>query len=120
MGGQDELVSGTVELLYRVRDPFAVTAAFRSGPDKRVTWTFARELLAEGLRFPSGAGNVRVEPWRETERVLITLRSPAGRVLVTVSGQDVSGFLGLTYDLVPEGEEGACTDIDDELTRLLA
>lgn len=118
--GEQEPVRGTVELSYRVRDPFAVTATFRTGHDNRVTWTFGRELLDEGMRFPSGLGDVRIEPWRDTGRVLITLRSPAGRTLVTVSGQDVSGFLGLTYDMVPEGAEGTCADIDGELVRLLA
>jgi hypothetical protein len=120
MGGQQEPVRGTVELMYQVRDPFAVTAAFRTGRNKRVIWTFARELLGEGMRSPSGVGDVRVEPWRDAGRVLITLRSPAGRTLVTVPRKDVSGFLGLTYDLVPEGEESARADIDGELVKLLA
>ncbi|MCW2822354.1 MAG: sporulation protein SsgA, partial [Marmoricola sp.] len=56
---QSELLEGL--LVFDPADPFAVAMHLeaRSGT---VVWTFARELLAEGLYTPSGDGDVQVWP----------------------------------------------------------
>ncbi len=36
-------------LRYASSDPFAVCISFDAGNSERIEWTFARELLAEGL-----------------------------------------------------------------------
>src|SRR3954465_12875408 len=45
-------------LVCRVEDPFAVHIAFHIGSRTPVNWTFARELLVEGVFRPCGHGDV--------------------------------------------------------------
>src|SRR6187200_543681 len=54
---QNELLEG--ELVFDPTDPYAVTMHLeaRSGT---VVWTFARELLADGIYQPSGNGDVQI------------------------------------------------------------
>ena len=56
---QSEFLEG--ELVFDPSDPYAVSMNLqaRSG---MVTWTFARELLEQGLYSPSGDGDVQVWP----------------------------------------------------------
>ena len=42
-------------LTYRTDDPYAVHVTFHIGSDSPVNWTFARELLVEGVFRPCGA-----------------------------------------------------------------
>ena len=49
-------------LTYRTDDPFAVHITFHIGSDSPVNWTFARELLVEGVFRPCGHGDVRIWP----------------------------------------------------------
>ncbi|NEE20451.1 SsgA family sporulation/cell division regulator, partial [Streptomyces sp. SID7499] len=39
-------------LTYRTNDPYAVHIAFHIGSESPVHWTFARELLVEGVFRP--------------------------------------------------------------------
>src|ERR1041384_7860533 len=65
---------------YRSDDPFAVHVTFHIGSDHPVHWTFARELLVEGVFRPCGHGDVRVWPTKVAGRgvVLMALSSPDG------------------------------------------
>lgn len=49
------------ELVFDAADPYAVTMHLEAKAG-RVTWTFARDLLAEGLYDPAGDGDVQVWP----------------------------------------------------------
>ncbi|MCZ4120215.1 SsgA family sporulation/cell division regulator [Streptomyces sp. H39-S7] len=95
-------------LLYRAADPYAVEAVFKS-QQGHVTWTFGRDLLADGLFGRSGNGDVTIrtsaggcdgEP-----QTFIELRSPEGTALVSFSRARVEEFLNQTISIVPRGTE---------------
>ena len=50
-------------LAYDIADPYAVSVAFHTGSQKdddAVEWTFARQLLTDGVSSPVGQGDVQV------------------------------------------------------------
>lgn len=107
-------------LRYHVSDPYAMTVEFRTS-EEPVVWTFARQLLTEGVTRMVGDGDVKVWPSRDGgERlVCIALSSPSGRALFEAPLGDVVTFLTRTYELVPTGTEGDHLDLDSELALLL-
>ncbi len=61
---------------YHATDPYAVTATFRTEICE-VVWTFARELLTQGLTDPAGEGDVHVCPaWMPTAAPSSSSSSP--------------------------------------------
>jgi hypothetical protein len=110
-------------LHYSSADPYAVRVAFHVGMDEPVEWTFARDLLANGLKGRDGLGDVRVWPGPcqgGTELVLhIDLSSPFGEAHFEASKREVSDFLRKTWRIVPVGQEGAFVDVEAELTDIL-
>lgn len=115
-----ELLEG--ELVFDPADPFAVAMHLeaRSGT---VVWTFARELLAEGLYGPAGDGDVQVWPCLSNTGgavVIIELSSPDGMAMLQAPSRDVAGFLAATEKVVPTGHEGSHLLLDDLITQLLA
>ena len=111
---------------YDVEDPYAVTVSFHTGSPTTggdvVQWTFARQLLSDGVTAPAGEGDVQV--WPSTGNgggavVCLSLSSPSGRALFEVPLGDLVEFLGRTYDAVPTGAESAHVDVDAELALLL-
>jgi len=109
-------------LTYRIDDPYAVHITFHIGTDHPVNWTFARELLVEGVFRPCGHGDVRVWPTKVVGRsvVLMALRSSDGDALLEASAAQVSAWLEHTLRAVPPGSEGEQLGIDDGLAELLA
>ncbi|MBM9621336.1 SsgA family sporulation/cell division regulator [Streptomyces zhihengii] len=109
-------------LTYRTADPYAVHVVFHVGSDFPVRWTFARELLVEGVFRPSGGGDVRVWPSTSEGRgvVLMALSSPDGDALLEAPSSVVSAWLERTLRAVPPGTEAGLLRIDEELTELLA
>ncbi|MPY63789.1 SsgA family sporulation/cell division regulator [Streptomyces spongiae] len=107
---------------YRSDDPYAVHVAFHINSDHPVHWTFARELLIEGVFRPSGHGDVRVWPTKAQGRsvVLIALSSPGGDALLEAPAAQVSAWLERTLRAVPPGDENEQLHIDDGLDELLA
>lgn len=113
------------ELRYDVADPYAVTVAFHTGSsgasDDVVEWTFARQLLGEGIARACGEGDVQV--WPSTSAgdavVCLSLSSPSGRALFEVPLRALADFLGQTYERVPTGSESDLVDVDAELALLL-
>ncbi|GAA3769652.1 SsgA family sporulation/cell division regulator [Streptomyces phyllanthi] len=107
---------------YRSDDPYAVRVTFHIDSDRPVQWTFARELLVEGVFRPCGHGDVRVSPTKVNGRsvVLITLSSPGGDALLEAPAAQVSAWLERTLRVVPPGTEGECLRIDDGLAELFA
>jgi hypothetical protein len=111
---------------YDVRDPYAVQVGFHTGSAEPgtsdvVEWTFARQLLTDGVAGAAGEGDVRV--WPSTEggapAVCLSLSSPSGRALFEVPLSELVEFLGRTYAAVPTGEESAYVDVDAEMALLL-
>lgn len=109
-------------LTYRTNDPFAVHIAFHISSDNPVNWTFARELLVEGVFRPCGHGDVRVWPTKVEGRsvVLMALSSPGGDALLEAPTAQVSAWLERTLRAVPPGTEADQLGIDDGLAELLA
>ncbi|WP_406169665.1 SsgA family sporulation/cell division regulator [Streptomyces sp. NBC_00996] len=107
---------------YRTDDPYAVHITFHIGTDHPVDWTFARELLLEGVFQPCGHGDVRVWPTKVAGRsvVLMALSSPDGDALLEVPAARLSAWLERTLRAVPPGSEDGQLGIDDGLAELLA
>lgn len=107
-------------LRYDADDPFAVHMTFPASvtlEGSEVRWTFARELLAGGLREPQGLGDVRVRPDQQ-ERTVLEFHAPEGIALVLVRTDELHRFLAASLALVPMGEEHRHTDLDRDLARL--
>ncbi|MFG2137108.1 SsgA family sporulation/cell division regulator [Streptomyces sp. NPDC048650] len=109
-------------LTYRTEDPYAVHVAFHIGSDSPVHWTFARELLIEGVFRPCGEGDVRVWPTKLDGRSLVcmALTSPDGDALLEAPASAVSAWLERTLRVVPPGSEQGHLGIDKGLSDLLA
>lgn len=103
------------------RDPYAVTAGFAVG-DSPVVWTFARDLLVNGLAEPTGDGDVHVWPAVDDAGVPVValeLNSPDGSALLQVRTSEVKRFLSRSLRSVPQGKEGDHLDLDTLIGRLL-
>ncbi|MFB7493904.1 SsgA family sporulation/cell division regulator [Streptomyces sp. NPDC056161] len=115
-------VAVPARLVYSTEDPYAVHIAFHINSDQPVNWTFARELLVEGVFRPCGQGDVRVWPAKAEGRsvVLMALSSPDGEALLEAPAAQVSAWLERTLRVVPPGSEGEQLGIDHALDQLLA
>ncbi|MGA5216601.1 SsgA family sporulation/cell division regulator [Streptomyces cinereoruber] len=109
-------------LAYRTDDPYAVHITFHIGTDHPVHWTFARELLVEGVFRACGHGDVRIWPTKVDGRsvILMALSSPDGDALLEAPSTQVSAWLERTLRAVPPGTESERLGIDDGLAELLA
>ncbi|MFD5267719.1 SsgA family sporulation/cell division regulator [Streptomyces sp. NPDC058335] len=107
---------------YRSDDPFAIHIGFHIDSDHPVHWTFARELLVEGVFRPCGHGDVRVWPTKVGGHsvLLMALSSPDGDALLEAPTAQVSAWLERTLRVVPPGTEGGQLGIDEALAELLA
>jgi hypothetical protein len=110
------------KLGFRSDDPYAVHITFHINSDRPVHWTFARELLVEGVFRPCGQGDVRVWPTKVSGRgvVLMALSSPDGDALLEAPAAAVSAWLERTLRVVPPGSEFDMLGFDDGLAELLA
>ncbi|WP_347404550.1 SsgA family sporulation/cell division regulator [Streptomyces sp. MST-110588] len=108
-------------LRYERTDPFAVQILFpavASLDGAEVTWTFGRELLADGLLAPSGAGDVRIWPCGPN-RTVMELHTEGGLAMVQFTRRDLHRFLTRSYTLVARGHEPHHLDVDADLAALL-
>ncbi|MFJ9742197.1 SsgA family sporulation/cell division regulator [Streptomyces sp. NPDC101166] len=107
---------------YRSDDPFAVHLTFHIHSERPVHWTFARELMVEGVFRPCGQADVRVWPTKADGRgvVMMALSSPAGDALLEAPAEQVTAWLERTLRAVPPGTEAARLGLDDALTELFA
>ncbi|MGW0902896.1 SsgA family sporulation/cell division regulator [Streptomyces sp. NPDC002853] len=130
----------TTRLSYRATDPYAVEAVFEPG-DANVNWTFARDLLSQGLHTATGDGDVTVWPSTapsacpqsatgegdesDGARTYVELKPPSGTALLSLPRARVEEFLNQTFSLVPPGTEHAHTgssllDLETRLHQLAA
>jgi len=119
---QGEAASINSDLAFDPSDPYAVTMVFRTGVQE-VRWTVARELLVTGRFEPTGDGDVHVWPCLSPDGravVIIELCSHDGELLVQADSRSVDTFITKMLKSVPDGQESAYIDFDDELAELLA
>lgn len=110
------------ELTYVPDDPYAVTLTFHD-PSGPIPWTFARDLLAEGIYEPIGQGDVHVWPCLSVTGeavVMVELGSLEHGVVVEASTRAVSAFVSETLASVPRGSESLRYDVDAALAGILA
>ncbi len=117
----EEALPVDATLTFTSADPYAVTAVFHVDSEDPVRWTFARDLLADGLERACGAGDVAVWPGTAPQGpvVCMSLRAPTGHALLEAASADVADFVAETYSLVPAGRESEHLDLDDTFARLL-
>jgi hypothetical protein len=106
----------TATFSYRVDEPYAVAAALVAG-DIEIEWTFARDLLFDGLSFPTGEGDVLVAPGTN-DQVQLTLRSSDGAAGLLCDRTAVQEFVERIYAAVPAGDESGHLDMDELLAQL--
>ena len=107
-------------LAYDAGDPYAVSVCFHTGTGDAVQWTFARQLLTDGVTSPTGFGDVRTWP-AAGERgpvVCLSLTSPSGSALFELPVPELVEFLTMTYAAVPTGAETDHVDVEGELAEL--
>ena len=107
---------------YDAADPYAVHVTFHTGGDRgTVEWSFARQLLTEGLTQATGEGDVRVWPSHVdgVATVFLALSSPSGQAVFEVALHELAEFLTCSYSAVPTGCESDFVDLDAELALLL-
>ena len=117
---QSEFLEG--ELVFDPSDPYAVSMNLEARSGK-VTWTFARELLEQGIYSPSGDGDVQVWPCLSGSGdavVIIELCSPDGTALLQAPSRTVHDFVVRTLEVVPAGEESTHLALDTLITKLLS
>ncbi|MCM2392670.1 SsgA family sporulation/cell division regulator [Streptomyces albipurpureus] len=119
MTGSDSTLSVPVRLYYNNTDPYAVQFSFDVTPDHVVQWTFARELLDQGLTAPTGFGDVKITPIDQNRRFCIELESRAGYARLEGPAASVKAWLTKTFEVVPAGRESEFVDIDSFLDKLL-
>ncbi|MFC9246905.1 SsgA family sporulation/cell division regulator [Streptomyces sp. NPDC057136] len=109
-------------LSYRTADPYAVHITFHIGSEAPVHWTFARELLVEGVFRPCGHGDVRIWPTKTDEHnvISVALTSPDGNALLEVPSAAVAAWVERTLHVVPPGTETERLGLDEALAELLA
>lgn len=117
-------VSVRAGLAYDAVDPYAVQVQFHVGDGEatdNVQWTFARQLLADGVTRLTGQGDVQVWPASVLGEpvVCLSLTSPSGKALFEVPLPELADFLAMTYVAVPAGTESGHIDVDAELALLL-
>ena len=102
------------ELRYDSRDPYAVTLVV-SNRECRASWTFARELLLQGICEPAGDGDVHVWPGLTDEGevvLLIEMDASDGEIVLAADQSDVEAFVMATSELVQPGCESEHLDVD--------
>ncbi|GAA1976111.1 SsgA family sporulation/cell division regulator [Kitasatospora viridis] len=118
--GQDERIPLRSTWAYHSYDPLAVRVDFLLPLGAPERWTFARELLAEGLDAPAGDGDVVLEPEADLDHVLVLLRGADGAAAVLrAEEQGLRDFLDRSYARVPSGGEQCAAALDHWLGAVL-
>jgi hypothetical protein len=120
--GEGAIRPVSAELTYDRNDPFAVSLLIGDGGNP-IEWTFARELLSEGVHEPCGDGDVHVWPSLSDHGlaiVLLELSSQDGAALLQANPREMVTFLRMSHALVAPGEESLHCDIDAVIASILA
>jgi Streptomyces sporulation and cell division protein, SsgA len=108
------------ELRYDPADPLAVSLALGIDCGDPVVWTFARDLLADGLLGPAGLGDITLEPARDLDgpELRITLATDC-LATMTAPRDPIVAFLIESFVAVPAGSEMDYVDFEAEVAALL-
>jgi len=108
------------ELRYDPADPLAVTLAIGIECGEPVIWTFARDLLADGVKEPAGEGDITIEPASDLDsrELRITLATDSLATLLAPRDRVVE-FLVEAFTVLPSGAEFDTIDFDAEISALL-
>src|SRR5262245_48502117 len=100
---------------YEASDPFAISLAVRTAPERWVEWLIGRDLVIDGLERPSGVGDVRIRPRtvQGYDIVEIEIRSHDGRAVLEVDRDLLRRFVAATFDVVDHGSEVSRIDFDE-------
>jgi hypothetical protein len=112
---QQRCTSVAATFRYSSAEPLAVHVGFppeASLEGDAVTWTFARDLLEEGLERPAGRGDVQLWPCGPGHTV-VELHAPGGIAMLLFAAPLLRRFLQHTYAAVPAGQE----DLQDAVDR---
>lgn len=107
---ENSLARVPVEFIYDTDDPWAVRLVFAPA----TVWHFGLELLSDGLRWPTGDGDVRLRP--DYNKLVLHLRAPSGEALIVLPLAEVSRFVEQAEILAGQQPE---ISLDHELARLL-
>lgn len=117
-GAELVLVPVPVFLRYDITDPYAVVLDIGT-KGRWVAWHLSRDLLAEGLHYGVGEGDVYVAPDSDdADRVWVVLSSPTGTAHLALVRHEVAAALEQTNQLVKPGTESALIDWNRELALL--
>lgn len=115
-----------VKFTYDSADPYALSIIIEVGPfgpggeEPSETWSFARDLLAEGLHTPTGYGDVRVwpesSPLGDMVRIMIDNPQKEEWAHLILPAKTVKQYLTRTFAEVPAGEEAM--DLDELSAKL--
>lgn len=106
-----------IALVFYPRDPFEVLLAVSCRHESctscgdPVEWTFAVDLLRDGLHQPAGLGDIQVWPgdgiekWPDAGIIWVRLSSPDGTSVISLAAAPVRRFLAQVEERVPRGTE---------------
>jgi hypothetical protein len=118
--GENHQIPVPVNLRYASADPLAVHVDFLPHifpDDKSMIWSFARDLLAEGLSSPAGIGDVHIWPCGRLHTIL-ELDTVEGRAMVWFETSVLRGFLQDSYKMVPAGREETNSALERSLASM--
>ncbi|MEV7003700.1 SsgA family sporulation/cell division regulator [Streptomyces sp. NPDC093982] len=117
----DTQIPVPVIMRYVSTDPLAVHVDFLPHVypnDKCMTWSFARDLLAEGLRAPAGIGDVRISPCGRLHTIML-LQTVEGQAMLRFETPVIRRFLEDSYMAVAPGREDMNSALEQSLGSLL-
>ncbi len=99
-----------VTLVYEPADPFAVRVVV-DRENEQLTWVFARDLLADGLRSMSPIGEGRVQIQATSVLTEITYAyGPEAAISLRIPWWNTREFIRLCQTRVPRGDEALDMD----------
>ena len=111
-----------LRLVWVPTDPYAVVLRLTAHPEHpslpRGEWVVARDVVALGLREPTGDGVVRVRPDPARDRVWFELERLGRPACVSVPLPLVADFVARTELVVATGHEGGEQAVDRLLARV--
>lgn len=117
----EAVVLVATDLVYRSRDPLAVTMVLRDGEGGEIAWTFAWDLLVQGQTRPAGEGDVRVRPLHHRLlRCVEVALAPTFAVRVRIPAPELDAFLAAVRGRAARDAEHVAHELDAELAVIVA
>ncbi|MFJ4628271.1 SsgA family sporulation/cell division regulator [Streptomyces sp. NPDC088847] len=116
--GEDDGAIVVTELAYRSDDCLAVRLALLGPDGQEVAWTFAWELLATGLMFRTGDGDVTVRPAPGPIRGIEVSLLASSAVRVWLPGDGVAEFVRKVRRRADQDVRGIAPALDRELSTI--